>query len=88
MVSISSHICMFSHQGVALFQKDREGGLVGRSVSLGVGFEILEAQVSPNVSFFLLPADPGKNSQLLLQEYVCHRLSWLPSLQAGLVSSA
>jgi hypothetical protein len=30
---------MFSHQGVALLEKDWGCGLVGGSVSLGVGFE-------------------------------------------------
>jgi hypothetical protein len=32
-------------------------GLVGRSISLGLGFEISKAQASPSMSLFLLPVD-------------------------------
>ena len=36
----------------------RRCDLVGGSVPLGVGFEVLEAQASPSGSFFLLPVGP------------------------------
>jgi hypothetical protein len=36
---------MLSHEGVALLGRIRRHGLVGRSVSLGVGSEVLVAQV-------------------------------------------
>ena len=47
---------MFSHQGVELFErvrKMRRHGLVGGSVSLGVGFEVSEALVKPSLSLSL-----------------------------------
>lgn len=36
----------------------RRYNLVGGTVSLGVGFGVLKAQSRPNLSPFLLPADP------------------------------
>ena len=47
---------MLSHQGVALFEKIkriRRCGLVGGSVSLGVGFEISKAHAKPRVSLLM-----------------------------------
>ena len=45
---------MLGHQGVALFQRSRRYGLIGRIVSLGVGFEVSSDQAR---LLFLLPMD-------------------------------
>lgn len=60
---------MLSYQGVALLEKVRWCGLVGRSVSLGLGVEVSKAQARFS-GLFLVTADI-QNSQLLLQHYVC-----------------
>jgi hypothetical protein len=52
MAHVDSYIKIFSHQGVELFERiTRVGryGLVGRSVSLVVGFEVSEAFSRPNL---------------------------------------
>lgn len=41
---------ILSHQGVALFERIRRRGLVGQSVSLGMGFEILSLLVDQDVA--------------------------------------
>lgn len=60
---IDSHVCLLGHQeGAPLESKYKvcpwsRYDLVGRIVSLGVGFGVLKAQASPSVSLFLLPED-------------------------------
>jgi hypothetical protein len=54
MAPIGSYILMLGHQGVALFQRSRRYGLIGRIVSLGVGFEVSSDQAR---LLFLLPMD-------------------------------
>lgn len=46
---------MLSYQGVALLEKVRWCGLVGKSVSLGLGVEVSKAQA--RFSGFSLPGD-------------------------------
>lgn len=48
---------MLTHQGVALFEKIRKCGLVGRSLSLAEGFVASKAYAKLSVSLFQLPGD-------------------------------
>jgi hypothetical protein len=50
---------MLGHQRVALSERFRRCGLVGRSALLDVGFEVLKTQAKPSASLFLLPTDPN-----------------------------
>ena len=66
---------MLSHQGVALFEKSkriRRYGLVGGSVSLGVGVEVSKAHAKLRIS----ASGSEWSSQLLLQcmPARCHAL--------------
>ena len=54
----------------------RRYGLVGcglgeGSMSLGVGFEVSNAQARPSVTLFLLPEDPDVELSAPLQHHVC-----------------
>ena len=51
---------MLSHQGVKLFdriRRVRRHGLLGGSMSLGVGFELSKAHTGPGFFLSLLPAN-------------------------------
>ena len=49
----------------------RQCGLVEGSMSLGVGFEVSNAQARPSVTLFLLPEDPDVELSAPLQHHVC-----------------
>ena len=59
----------------------RRCGLVGGSVSLWVGFEVLDVQARPRVSLSscCLPIQM-ENSQLLLQHHACLYTNMFPDL--------
>lgn len=56
-LNIWSHIWIFCHQGIALSERIRKCGNVGRSVSLGVGLELSKAHTKTRVSL----SQPGEH---------------------------
>jgi hypothetical protein len=70
---------MLGHWGVALFERLRKMkrfGLVGRSVSLGVGFEVSNVHVKSRVCLSACLSDyrSGCSSQLLFQHLLAMML--------------
>ena len=53
---------------------------VGGSVSLGVGFEVSEAQAGPSGSHSLLPADQEVELSVSLQHHACLPAAMLPTM--------
>lgn len=72
---------MLSHKGVELFERirgNRKCGLVGDSVSLGRGFEVLKAHAKSSLSSSLY-VHLECSSQLLLQHLpaCCHSIAMM-----------
>lgn len=53
---------------------------IGGSMLLGLGFEALSAQARPNVSLFLLPANPDVELLVRLQHHVCLPAVMIPAM--------
>jgi hypothetical protein len=61
---------MLGHHGVVLFERIKRCGLVGRSMSLGVGFEVSNAYAKSSLSLCLwIRAQLSATHQFLL---TCH----------------
>lgn len=63
-------MALYGHLEWHCLSRIRRCGLVGRSMSFGVGFEVSEAQAR-NSSFFLLPAYLETVLSDTLQAHVC-----------------